>query len=382
MKTKIKYFTMAIVALLMVGVSSCSSDDTPQIDTEETKTVFLKISNEQPATRAEGPAQGVGAVGFNSGHLYFTDANGIIIKYNKIAADAGETGDYTIEGLKNGQTIKNLPGSVSRVYVVGNTDNEIPTKGNISNVQNHAIAVKQQGANVSNVNLYGEGLTFKRVENTNNYTVQVELAPTVARIELSDITATGSITSFKVAGVFIDNFYPDAKVSGALGSKKTEPTALAKDYVSGTGGLARYSNDLLTYTHDWYENGLTGSKVAKPSGDGHVWGYNLFATNEGSTVPRIVIRLTDIKTNIKTDDDTNFTYSDPQFITIRGFKDNDNDNATALGAIKSGHVYTIAANGLVFDETNLTPVPNLKPIDVEVTVSVAKWTTKAVKPIL
>lgn len=367
MKTKLKYFTMAIVALLMVGVSSCSSDDTPDIDTSESKSVFLKISN-GPNTRAEGPTQVAEAVAFNSGHLYFTDANGIIIKYNKIAA--GETGDYTIGGLKKGQTINNLPGSVAKVYVVGNTT-DLPTTGHISAVyhKNLAIASQVQTTKGNVVNLYGEALlTGPAATSSNLYTAEVAVNPTVARIELTDITASGIITDFKVAGIFVDNYYANAYVEGSLVGDIVNNGEDA-DHFGGTSN--KYSDDKVNAIHDTTSKKAEGSLLKVLPETGAVWGYNLFATNEGSTVPRIVIRLTGIKTN-----DTNVTYSDPQFITIRGFK----DNATALDAIKSGRVYTIAANDLVFNESNLSPTPNKELIDVRVKVTLASWVEVPVTP--
>ena len=45
MKTKFKYFSLAIAALLMVGFASCSSDDEPKTGNEnETISVVLKIA--------------------------------------------------------------------------------------------------------------------------------------------------------------------------------------------------------------------------------------------------------------------------------------------------------------------------------------------------
>ena len=57
MKTKLKYFSLAIAALLMVGFASCSSDDDTTLGggENETKTVVLTFS-EGPVVRSVGKA--------------------------------------------------------------------------------------------------------------------------------------------------------------------------------------------------------------------------------------------------------------------------------------------------------------------------------------
>ena len=219
MKTKFKYFTMAIVALLMVGFSNCSSDDTPQIDTEETKTVFLKISNGQPSTRAVGSslATNKSPVQLTSGHIYFTAASGVIIKHYTLGGDATTDENITIADLIPGTPIKNLPGSTKNVYIVGNSDpidsgSKIITSGSISEVQQAVLNVADQ-ADITNTNLYGTS-EIGVVDGSQSVAVTVNLAPTVAVFEITDIkTKEGSIiTGFEVEGIFVDNYYETSMI--------------------------------------------------------------------------------------------------------------------------------------------------------------------------
>lgn len=366
MKKQFKYFTLAIVALLMVGASSCSKDDV--IDNgdgsgKETKSVFLKISN-GPSTRAEVPTQTAEPVAFNSGHLYFTSDDGTILRYHSI----GDGEDFTVAELTAGKNITNLPSTVTQVYVVGNTN--VTAATNISIVKAQTLEVQSQGT-IGNVNLYGEQKTFVGASPT--FTAAVTLAPTVARIELKDITAKpeSRITSFKVAGIFIDNYYADATVYETLGTLVDNSELLAADF---TDKSTNYPKKLNPSIYDWGTWASAAStKKANPTNADNVWGYNVFATRGEATpivsvVPRIIIRLTDIETS------GGISFPSPQFITIKGFKE--------VSAIKSGHVYTIGAGALMFDETNLTPNPNDKPISVEVTVTLAKWVPVEVTPVL
>lgn len=377
MKTKFKFLTVA-VATLLLGFTSCSNDeDGGKPETGNPKNMFLKISSDTPSTYAEGTPQAAGEVTFTSGDLYFTDNAGTILAHYTISSAATSDTNIDIAALTStGQTITNLPGTVSNVHVVGNT-NGLATSGNISRVKNQALQVQSQGT-ISNVNLYGEAATVLVTPGTPGvsndlYAAAVTLAPTVARIELANITATGTaITGFEVEGIFIDNYYSEAAVAGtvAAGNLQDNNTAVAADWVSGS---SIYPVALDPSIFDWYTTPLTSdANVVAPATSGDVWGYNVFATTLGSTVPRIVIRLS----NITTTPESGITFAGPQFITVKGFK----NGATPLTAIKAGEVYNIAVGALAFDETNITPVPNVNAIDVEVTVTVANWSVVNVTP--
>lgn len=369
MKSNLKYvFLMA--AALVLGFSSCSNDEAGSVDNGTPKSLYLKITN-GPATYAEGATVANGtSITFTSGVLYFTDASGVIKKYYTITSNATDAANIDMSVLTGaGETITGLPGDVAAVYVVGNTSG-LPTTGNISAVKAYTIGVASQGT-ITNVNLYGEQTTLAYNAGTDTYTCTVNLAPTVARIELTNIKAGGVITGFDVAGIFVDNYYSQAAVAGTVGTP-VDNGAVVANFGDNAG---TYLTALKTFVYDWYSTPMaaTGSPlVAAPATAGQVWGYNLFATAAGSAVPRIIIRLT----NITTTSGSGISYTDDQFITIKGLK----DGATSLTTIKAGEVYNIAAGAFVFDETNLTPTPNLSTIDVTVTVTLTQWTAVDVTP--
>ena len=367
MMKNFKYVMMMAVATL-VGFSSCSSDDEAErADNSAPKSVYLKISN-SPSTYSEGaPVADGSTVGFSSGELFFVNGSGAIVGHYTIGAGAtSQTNINMGEITGTGANLTNLPGSITAVHIVGNVPAGVtlPTTGNISAVKAQALDVETQG-DIAKVNLYGTN-TLTLVTGT-NYTATVNLAPTVSRIELTNMKAGGVVTGFQVDGIFIDNYYAQGSVDGSvLATNLTVNSIVATDFTDDSGA---YPATLKPFIYDWYTTGLASvSGTAAPATG--VWNYNVFATAEGSAMPRIVIRLSEFTTN------DGSTIASPQFVTIRGLK----DNGTSLTAIKAGEVYSIATDAFVIDELVVTPSPNQSTIDVEVKVTLASWRVVDVTP--
>lgn len=364
MKTNLKHAVFA--AMLLTGFASCTKEN-PEIETEgKSKNLFLKIEK-GITTYSESSAVGSGTkVGFSSGNIYFTNASGTIVKHYTLSNDKTEGANINLQDIEAGTTIKDLPGSTTSVHIAGNTPN-LPTSGNISAVKAAIIQIETQ-KNIESVNLYGQNTLIPPVAPETHYTCVIDLNPTVARIELADITAKGAITGFEVEGIFIDNYYSEAAVDGTINEDHLKNNgSVATDFFNGT---TAYPAKLQQAIYDFYNPALAATSNVATLKDQKVWGYNLFASAEGSTVPRIVIRLKNITTNNGTE------IADPQFITVKGFVSGD----AALQSFKSGEIYSIAAGALSFDETQLTPVPNQKTIDVKVSVRLADWKVVNVTP--
>lgn len=369
MKTKISYLTLSILALLMSFNGCSNSDDTEDVD-KQPKSVFLKLGKSSSSLRSVSTPVGDGDnVVLQSGNLYFVNSSGAILKHYTLTSTAASATNINITNAESGALITNLPGNTFAVYVVGNTSG-LPSSGNISAVKEYLLQIASQD-DIEDVNLYGTNTLTAPVLPNTFYTSEIDLNPTVARIELTDITASGVITGFKVDGIFIDNYYKQAVVDGSVD---------IADFVENGAFAAPFSDESTQYPaglkpalYDFYDPALSAvSKVAKPAGTGTIWSYNLFASSAGSTIPRIIIRLSDIQTNDLS------TYTSPQFVTIKGFKAV--SGGASLTSIKSGEIYNIAAGALTFKETDLSSIPNLSPIDVEVTVSLATWTVVGVTP--
>lgn len=374
MKTKFKYLTFAAVSLFL-GFTSCSNDDVvgEVSNSNETKSLFLKISNGDIATYGTGPTVVDNTdVDFNNGIIYFVNSDGMILKYYTLTDNASNDDNIKFSEIEAGTTIENLPGSVSNVHIVGNYTGSpsLATSGNITAVTNKLLTVASQH-DIENVNLYGTN-TIVAVGplQPNSYTCTINLRPTVARIELTDITASGVITSFKVDGIFIDNYYSQATINSTLNIANLQDNGTtAANFV---GGSTVYPASLTPAIYDYYTSPLESVSNVVALADADVWRYSLFANNMGSETPRIIIRLSEIETTLE----SNITISGTRFITIRGFK----SGSTSLTGIKSGEIYNIGAGALVFDESNLTITPNEDKIEVEVTVTLAKWKVIPITP--
>lgn len=363
MKKNFKLFAMMAVALL-TGLSSCSNNDMDEVVTGDSKSVFIKLTNETPASRAASDAQGETEIVLKKGTVYFANAIGIIKKQ----ATFGDNGEVSLAQIKAGHKFENIDGSVSKVYVVGNTD--VTATGNIAAVKAQALDLASQ-KNIANVNLWGEsGLTLvtpaagavRAV-----YQATVNLSATVARVELTDITATGDvITGFTVDAIFVDDYFQASNIEGVPSRMKDR----AQDNTKYVAGKGFYTPELLSIIYDKLDR-KSDNNVVKTQSDKDVWAYNIFApkSDKGYT-PRLIIRLKDIETATDA-----ATISSPQFITVKGFLENE-----ARADINAGKVYNIAAGQLVFDETTLTPEPNTEAIDVIVTVTVPTWKVVPVKP--
>lgn len=369
MKTRIKHLGLMSfsAAVVLSGLGSCSNDNAGNGNTGETKSVYLKFSNSGLAARStETPVVSGSTVDFSSGDLYFVNAAGAIEVHKTITTTPGSTADISLTDLSGlGVTVYDLPGSVEAVYVVGHTT-PLHTSGNISAVKDTLLDVESQ-VSLSAVNLYGTNTFSQTTTGSNQYFCTINLNPTIARLELTNIqAASGSvITGFKVDGIFIDNYYSKATVEGVTDAGHfISNGALAASFSDNTSA---YPVALKPAIYNWYTTPLAAVgvplTVSTPTA-GDVWAFNVFATKAGVAIPHIIVRLSGITTN------DGSIYADPQFLTITGL----NDGTSSLPSIESGKVYHIGSGGFTFDETNLTENPNLSPIDVEVKVILATWT--------
>lgn len=394
MKTKLKYFSLAIAALLMVGFASCSSDDEPTmgVDENEMISVMLKLDL-GPTTRAEvAPIAADTKATFSKGHIYFTTATGSIVRHYTIGNSA--TGDKNIQlsdlTTGDGRVVTGLPGNTTQIYVFGNTSDEVslPTSGPINNVKAMSVTLASQ-SDIKNVNLYGTTSTFKETSAGNPqtgvnavYTATVSIKPTVARLELGKLVSSHNIASFKVKGIFIDNYYKSGNVDGTTvaGNLKSLTTGA---YDSSEDGDYKTAENGVNF--DWYGDAELISTVLDPEVDyrtaevkltGHpskVWGYNLFAGH--TAIPRMVIRMTAVTPKTG----ASITFEDPSYLTVKGFV-TAGEGAAPVTQFEQGYVYKIVE--IVFRGSNLSATPNLVDKEVTVKVEVTPWTVQEIKPIL
>ena len=394
MLRKIKLITLLLVALFL-GANSCVSDSnlTPPY-TFEDGYIMLALQAVTPTdanTRGESAHVPDGRpVAFNGGYLYFVSGNRIVQRY-QVVTDATptdiENGIINLNSMIGaGFSYIRVPGTVSRAIIVGNVQGRTPVDvgGSADAVHRAELDVNSQ-YDAENVNIwdsaplvYLSGLTS---EGYSRRSITLNLYPTVARIEMSELTAGGNIQSFTLRGIFIDNYHTHAWADGTL--RGLNPTALSEDPLDFLRGGSTVNAPL----YDWYfptgipsvNRSVVPERTPTSAAYRIVWGYNLFAERtrrdagnnilnpNGSTMPRIVIRLSNV---VVIDANGNpETLLDDRFLTIRGMLDEHNNPIRGLHA---RNVYYLG--NVEFDAANLSRYPNRRPIDVRVRINTTQWT--------
>ena len=321
-----------VAAALMMGLASCNNEGNDPVEigngdvTVEGSSIRFAISL-PGQTKLAGPTQQTVPVAVTSGWIVFSD--GATIQHPPVAATISQVFDTSPTG---GQTITNLPGGITQVHFVGNTDiaglnivrgtalttltDHLVTVGSQMMTVNNAPAPGQLGNNVVNVWGYTPTLTPAGTNTaTGNplFTATIALEPTVARVEIFNVTGNTAIAGFTLQGIFVDNFYTHGRVAGGGGLQHwrtlgDDPAAsnflatapvytpfLAGSVFDAPIGIA---SGPVTTTIPGNAAPSILQRVSTPEvvADVHnVWGYNLFANN--SRTPRIAIRLSGVTVN-------------------------------------------------------------------------------------
>ena len=378
MKTIKNVILMA--TLILLGLTSCNSDDVPNINTDH-KSVAIKISSDAVTRGVSGPLENGTEVKFNSGNLYFSTAAGTIIRHYTIGSGIGfdiQLADIT---SADGHTIENVPFSATTVTIVANSVGSNNTAGGMSAVNQRVIDVISQ-YDIENANLFGTTSTLTTTgtinPNTGNeiFNSVIELRPTMARIEIAQIragdvgTTINLIESFTLSGIYIDNFYRSATIDGTTLTNFISGNQTASNFVPNGGNYAFDTNNSIHDAVNITGNANNNLTVAPGSG---VWAYNLFAD---ANVPHIVFHLTNVR--LRLEDGTEFVYPNDQFLTVRGIiNDATNERITQ---ILQGNIYNLS-DLIIFNQTHLDEVPNRLFRDVNVTIQLARWSEIIGRPI-
>ncbi|MDR0976701.1 MAG: hypothetical protein LBL78_02960 [Prevotellaceae bacterium] len=381
MKNLMKSLCVVAVALAAGMFTSCSNDE-EQISTSEGQKVTLKINMPTMAQSrfVEAPVKGGDALTLSKVAVVFTNPGGTVTA--KFAAP----GDYTIAELNAGVTVT-VPGTSTKVYAVANTtvtpEVGINFQDYVSDVTKLA-AGSQSGADA--INIYGVA-DLKTPDTPISGVDKVAkdtIATTVARFEVTDLTAAGEFESFDVRGIYMDGFYENASIDGTSGTLKALTTVgdnIGTDYQAGWSGAIFNEGK---WTSAAPAAGTSTEQVAT-AGTGNVWGYYVFAKpyygkdgfdftskTAGSAVPTIIIKVD----NVKLKDDASQTDKDyyeghTWYVTAKSFTlAGDGSN---IESIVGGYVIKTAAGAFKVSEKTVTPDPNTKDIKVDVSVTPIVW---------
>ncbi|MDR0962607.1 MAG: hypothetical protein LBM62_08655 [Mediterranea sp.] len=389
MKNLIKSLCVTAAVLTAGMFIGCSNDDNQINVSGDTQKVTLKLNIPTMAqTRTAGAAINAGKeLTLNKVTLVFTNAGGTV------TAAFAAPGDYTVEELQKGITVK-VSGDSKKVYAVANT-NVTPVVG--TNFQalvadkdatggNGLAAGTQLGEGV--INIFGVADIVAASGKSADAIAKDTIAPTVARFEVTDLTADGMFESFDVEGVYMDGFYKNASISGTLGDVKQLTKVAAQmdvDYVNEWAGA-------IFDKGSWSSGAPIGgtAQVAAPT-EG-VWGYYVFAqpykgesfdfsSTTGSAVPRIIIKINNVKLKAgSSQTDINYYEGKIWYVTAHSFNFNNKGTDTEIGSIVGGYVIKTKAGSFKISESTVHEDPNVDTISVDVIVTPIVWKGIEVTP--
>lgn len=382
-KSLLSVFTMVAMA---AAFTACSNDDieVPDVKNGEARSVFMKL--ELPTlTRSTEPPVASGTVATVSNlHVYFHDGTSIL-KY----VNATTTTPITIANLTTGTQITDVPAAATTVTVCGNipAGTSLPTGGTVAALKAVQLEITSQSA-VADVVLSGDDKPLQTwttgspalpyapgITDGDKY-AEVEIGPTVARVEIEGLatTASSAVDGFTLEGIYVNNFFEKFNLAGTVVGTKVQYGATPAAYAQGQG---LYTPANAGKLFDQSAVAATGiPKEVIPPTAGQRWAYQV-VPNGNSTDANEQLQLVFKLSNLaaKAGSSVNFGTGD-QFITVRGFKDGSGN----IVELEKGKIYTISKADFTFDESNLSTIPNTSAVSVWLKVTVKAWTVVPVKP--
>lgn len=383
---------MVAVAVLATALISCNKDIGEQISPKdgETTHVVLEVLKPGNPTRAEAGTVTSHTVEFRNGYVYFVDGNDKITDVFTIV-DSNPNAAQRQVVMSGSIDFAEVSGSSRNIYIFGNVPTLSFVKGNsISNVVATIVDLQTQTelatSDVSNVTLYGK--TQTAIDHTGNpSTAAVTVAPIGSRIEIHKFTAVDidgstptAITTYKVDGIFINNFYYKSTIAGTRTSTVTPANdkyyygkeADGQNPAMFLEGAGIYSAANAGYIYDANNAGIgkftLAAKEYSPNTDGKVWAYNLFAP-VGGEFPHIVIRVSGFNSEVGIGNEL-------RWMTVTKFLNVSDDSE--VQTFLPGRIYQI--KNFTFNEDNIDVAPEMKSVTVRVSVTLATWMENEVKP--
>lgn len=380
-----KLFTLMAIALM--GLASCTLDDDNSSNTNYVQDVFIRLDNaSRPGTRAEETSKGdtdADKVKFANGYIFFITGQGSIKKCYRIT-DTGTTDDlvnnsisidsFWADATSSGYLFQNVSGEVKQVYIIGNisgvSEATIRSKTMLKELKEIAVSVSTQ-SDVDHVTMDGLDTTLETIgADDTKKKADITLVPLSSRIEIAKFTATGSVTAFKLQGIYVSHFYNEMPLNETADAAKNELFAL-----NGGADYTQYTTMCDVAAAPAAGLGTNTGTLATPTSSNDVWAYQFLpGSNTGRVSPRLVIKINEVAASVGSFDPTK-TY----YLNIRGFKATGAGNVDPM-AVERGKIYKIA--NVSFNESDISDIPNPADISLTVTVSVKNWVVENVEPVM
>ncbi|MDR2496069.1 MAG: hypothetical protein LBD21_02970 [Tannerellaceae bacterium] len=400
---------MSELLITWIMLSGCVHNSTvsPPTPTDEATGVMIKLlriastrSGAEPQKRISGQSAAV-----SNGYLYLTGMSGNILAYRKIDKDA-ETSDgstISLEELQStGVVLADTPSDAVYCYVylnlpAGMGDSRMAkSSGSISAIENLLFTTEDiydAADAIGKVPLRGVAALKPASSVLYRSEANVMMTLLAARIEIAKISSVLSkklltyddepyeITSFKVAGIFINNFFHNSNLSGLpsdliLHRDETAfigtevPNSPYKDYT-----------EMFTYSHlpsGIAHNSADAPNEWTPPAGSDVWAYNVFPNDTADLrtpayLPHIIIRFSELTYRPAGDTGAGTTINDG-FITVSGFS----SKGTELQFLKKGWVYSFS--DVAFSLDNVSNRPDESYININVSLSPIDWYVEDISP--
>lgn len=345
----------------------------------------------------------------SNGYLYFTDLDGNILLCKKIdkEADVSDVNTISLKQLQTtGAIINDTPENANYCYVAlnipaaGFEDKMALESGNISSIEKLAVNTNNlydSNGGINKIPLWGMGGIIESTsESYYAREAKVNLRTIGSRIEILKISSVPSkeildehgkpyeINSFKVAGIFINNFFSTSQLDG-LTTPASQVLNSEKNVFSGTEDTpdTPYRNYLELFTYNNTSTGISHSvtdapNVLTPPQQKYAWAYNIFpndtnGVNTSIYLPHIIIRFSQITYRPQGSLGQGVTLND-QFITIGGYI----SGGVELQYLTKGWIYSFSNLSFSLDE--ISPDPERKMVKIDVEASVIPWFVEQIAP--
>lgn len=379
MQTK-KLFVVALSAA--TALVSCERTDVSSniLDEGTLMDVALKISGTTVASRAIGSDLGSSITPeLSDGTVFFyNEATGYIwgsedIDPDVITVDDGQIFEQVSSKADMVYIVANIPSSVKSSITSNTTIDDLKSVLADISTQSSLSATAVLLANILDDDKADYDAVIK--EDGDNYKAMVLISPSMSRVQFADIsTSDASITSYEVAGVYIDNYHESYNPS-------TTSTISSDPLTVGTDGTLLGTLTSQPYDEPTGAVSATSGKVSASDFDstGDIFGYNLTPSSSevssGEYTPAIIIKLTNIA---YTDAEGNAQTMDTGYITVARYMGSDDE----ITSFESGNIYNIPSGSFVFDLSDITDEPNQPDVELTVFAEVCPWTINTVTPYL
>ena len=375
-------FAAALAAMTM---ASCQKQE-PASESQNLKSVEIKISNVFPGTKAIG---GLGYdlegknIQLNSLQFFFSDGTTFYEAKDASGAKADVYFDATELAAMNGNISAKfhfLPSAVKKVIAVGNYTEQAATNEAALN----RILEIDGYQDVTNFPLYSEGaLTVYKSDdhNTGNnahlsnvYSVNLDILPHVARFEITGIGATvptGSQKIIKVVSMAFADFYNNCDFRthalSTLRSIDLTNQQTIYSYFQNQMSTAKWNNDFFNG-----QNGQEGAGNSHPvleltAQNSYVKtdiAYNFFC--KGAEAPTLVLNVIEYENQAALENNN----GTPGYLYTNSYKLNSGE---AVNTFDQGKIYRM---DIRFTEDNLKHQERC----LDITLNVAKWVVVNVTP--